>query len=55
MEAGSVGHAAQYGNEIAGPAYITYSWGVLYTPNEGPQVAYTWEDLNRRNVSGIRN
>ena len=29
------------------PLSLSYSWGVLYSPADGPQVAYSWNELNQ--------
>jgi hypothetical protein len=36
------------GTEFDRPDATVYSWGVLDSPADGPQVKYFWSDVNRR-------
>jgi hypothetical protein len=52
QSAGGAGEAvdrqARIEQLFGGRSYNTYSWGVMSSPNDGPQISYTWADLDRR-------
>ena len=56
LAAAAPAHAAQpvVNNPFIGPSYNTYSWGIEVSPAEGPQVSYTWAELNAKAAPAMK-